>query len=298
MEILSMVSNKLDVVDFKKSKKLKFVNMISEIMIFLSTLGLSYLVRFAGYELLSLIIIGIGAIFIILAAFGLPVLIIYHLPVFILSPIFGPSIVPPPVEPMQHKKVRVNHLKTKMELKAAENYISSSTKTNYLDRINDDVLVQKTIVDVQMAYLTSSQKNIETKNVDIGEFIKELYHEVSEVLKDHKKLAPILVGVVITSYLSMIYYVFKYALRKLSHERKYKKPIKKICDEMELVLSYFEKVKKSRLAEIGIGTGLPKARIQALLKLGPFEHKNKFWCVTKGKSDDFVVEYQGGKYVV
>lgn len=152
----------------------------------------------------------------------------------------------------------------------------------FLDRISDPAKLNKIIKEAEEVY-SESPTNLQYQN--FAEYLRDFYSEIRNTLSDPKALASIFVEVAILSpIVAMGLGLAEEMVKKFRKWARKEKndPAKIIANQMGKLINYFEKVAKSRLAEIVEGTGLSEKQVSALLKLGPFSHEpGCFWRPAK-----------------
>lgn len=108
-------------------------------------------------------------------------------------------------------------------------------------------------------------------------FLKELFDALIDTLTSPEKLANILADTAIISPGLYLCWEFVKKIRSFAEKRN-STPLHQISSKCEKLLSYFERVPKSRIAEISLGTGISAEEANLLLRLMGFVHQsNCFW---------------------
>jgi len=108
-------------------------------------------------------------------------------------------------------------------------------------------------------------------------FLKELFNALIDTLTNPEKLANILADTAIIS--PGLYLCWELVKKIRNHaEKKNSTPLHQISSKCEKLLSYFERVPKSRIAEVSFSTGISVEEANLLLRLMGFVHQsNCFW---------------------
>ena len=132
-----------------------------------------------------------------------------------------------------------------------------------------------------------SNKAEKTQELEDGlNILEQLYYALFDTLTNPEKLAPILADTLIVSPGLFICWEITKKIWQFAELDK-NKPMRLIHFKCQKVLSYFERVPKSRIAEIQYGTGISTEELKTLLRLLGFVHQsNCFWhppLLRKGK---------------
>jgi hypothetical protein len=257
-------------------KSLKNLNK-AILIILLSIVG--YIVAFSlGYKIVGRLILLVG---IVIGFWLSPGLLIILLAVVVgYAALLINARVPSSIENVRQLMAVVRE-ERKQPLIIVREYVIDAYNDIFQDRIVNQNEIENIINDLQIVYSSYSK---ESDFEDFPRFIRVLFKEITEILSDPEKLAPIITDAfIITPATSIGFAIGRYMIRKIknwSSQKPDNRYSSQLVEKLERLLTYFQVTPRSRLAEITMATGLSVEEARALLRLGPFTHEaGCFWRI-------------------